>query len=630
MTWTSLKETLSGQGPYTFADIVATFEWAAGVGDYLEIKKQVYARLETLLPEATDEEVARKFDQFFAFVFERLCQPGTKRLDQGALQESLSSSDGSQEYLEATRAVADRLDALEERVAKLEIRVDRHDKQLESHQASIEKLEETQEGSLKTLYPAEEFRAVSAVWKIRRILQSTAEDLRQSVDIRERAAAMLGSVSLPELFLVFHVLCTDEWGYNTEADGFVIVSDRRREEESQAIAELTNRYPDPADQVRAIESVTRLARTSRVDPVSVDSFLSRLCSDRDFLFAFSEHLVSNDDSVLRQVAGIAIRAWRAIDQAEYLRYGLAFIDVKNDFMVHSVTVELCSGPALQNVTAKDVEIISVLAGRSEPWILRRIFQALGSLSKPGPFSEKARKLVREVNLGDDSDLADAYCQIIGPGPFRVSASSVDLETLRAMAAKLVPVYELEKHHFGEFVTYVCGMIPLEIVDLLERRLRFARTLIRDDQRPLFRPLPSPQHWSSLSTVRQSPHYEEALRWLFELGVQFPEQNVYLDDFFWRFGTLDETTFRVLDDGIHTGELDRFRRTLSLLCNAPKKIAFSHPTFTLHVLTESELRGKEWGNTAMDILVNNCIVTGGVRADRTHHRLAQASQIRLAH
>ena len=209
-------------------------------------------------------------------------------------------------------------------------------------------------------------------------------------------------------------------------------------------------------------------------------------------------------------------------------------------------------------------------------------------------------------------MADRYCQIVGPGPFRVAASSLDIGTIRVMAAKLVPVYELDKHHFGEFVVYVCGMIPLEIVDLLERRLEFARTFTPDDQRPLYRPLPSPQHWSTLLAVRQSPDYEEALRRLFGLGLRFPEQTPYLDDFFWSFGTLDQTTFSVLDDGIHSDDLDRFRRALSLLCDAPKKIAFTHPGFALHVLTECEMRGAEWGNTAMDILANNCIVTGGVR------------------
>jgi len=465
--------------------------------------------------------------------------------------------------------------------------------------------------------------AVPTVWKIRKSLQSAAEDARQSADIRQRATEMLGSLSLPELFCSFHVLCTDEWGYNTEADGFFTVSDRRRAEESHAIAELDSRYPDPTDQVGAIEGVVRLAQTARVDPVSVDPFLSILCRDRRFLSALSEHLLIDSNSVLRQVAGIAIRAWRASDKAKYLRYGMAFINVPNPFMVRSVASVVCSGPVLGDVTIEDVEIITILAGRTEPWILRTVFQALGRLNKPGPYSERARQLIRSVDIGRDSELADAYCQIVGPGPFRVSVSSLDVETIRNMAGKLVPVYELDRHHFGEFVSYVCGMIPQEIVDLLEHRLEFAHTIVPDDGQPLYKALPSPVHWSSLSVVRQSPHYEQALRRVFELGIRYPDHSPYLDHFFWQFGTLDETTFSVLDEGLHSEDVDWFRRTLQLLCDAPKNIAFSHPCFAVHVLTECYRRAIEWGNTVMDILVNNCILAGGFQAMGPHATLIGA-------
>jgi hypothetical protein len=117
----------------------------------------------------------------------------------------------------------------------------------------------------------------------------------------------------------------------------------------------------------------------------------------------------------------------------------------------------------------------------------------------------------------------------------------------------------------------------------------------------------------LSAVRQSPQYEETLRRIFDLGLRFPDQTPYLDELFWRFGTPHETTFAVLDDRLHSEDMDRYRRALSVLCHAPKNLDFSHPFFALHLLTVSELRGAEWSNTAMDILVSNCISVGGFQA-----------------
>lgn len=90
------------------------------------------------------------------------------------------------------------------------------------------------------------------------------------------------------------------------------------EQTGELLCQGRSRCVQLSDEVHAVESVVRLAWAAGVNPVSVDWFLSRLCRDHDFRSAVSEHLLSDDDSVLRQVAGIALRAWRAIDKAKYL------------------------------------------------------------------------------------------------------------------------------------------------------------------------------------------------------------------------------------------------------------------------------------------------------------------------
>ncbi len=451
--------------------------------------------------------------------------------------------------------------------------------------------------------------ALPVVWKIRKILQTAAEEERQSQSIRERARTTLSILPHPDLFRAFHALCSDPWRYSAEANGY----SRREAEESSGATELRGLYPVPADQVRIIESLISQARDARVDPASVDSFVSYLCREREFLSAFSEHLLAQPNSVLQQVAGIAIRAWRTRDMAEYLRFGLGFINDGTDFTRHSVAQVIRIHPSLDDITAEDVALLVALAERPEPWIHRAIFQSLAILCRSQQFSVIAQELIRNVDIGRNRVLADEYCQIVGGGPYQVRASSLCLETLRAMVSKLVPVPELDRHHFGSFVSDISGIIPREIVDLMRARLEFAQTYVADDNQPLHKPVPSPQNWSSLSAVRRSPHYAEALRRIFDLGLRFPDQTPYLDELFWRFGTLDETTFAVLDEGLHSEDMDRYRRALSVLCHAPKNVAFSRPLFALHLLTVSELRGAEWGNTAMDILVSNCISVGGFQA-----------------
>jgi hypothetical protein len=454
--------------------------------------------------------------------------------------------------------------------------------------------------------------ALPAVWKLRKILHSAAEEPRQSPPIRETAAGLESRLTLPELFWLFHVLCTDEWCYNTEESGFYVVSERRRAEERQSIDELMTKCPDPDARVRVVESLVGQAYAAGIDPVCIDSILSNLCTATPFLTALSDYVLATPNSLLCQVAGLAIRAWRSRDKVRYLLYAKEFIAVTNQRMVFSVAREVCSGPALQDVTTADLEIISLLATRTEAWIVGTICQALGKLGKPGPFSQRARQLIRSVDIGRDSRVADGYCQIIGHGPFSVDAQLMDLDTIQAMVQKLAPVYEIERHNFGAFFSSVCGQVPLELVDLLEARLELAKTMTPDDSQPLYKPLPSPDHWSTLSAVRQSPHYEAALSRLFDLGIKFPDHSPTLDHYFWRFGAADEVTFSVLDRGLHSDDEDAYRRTMQLLCDAPKNLAFSHPSFAAHVVSEGERRSDEWGNTAVDILVNNSMSLGGFR------------------
>jgi len=274
-TWASLEKMLAGQMPYSLAEIVATFEWAAGTGDYLEVKKQVRARLELLLPEGSPEAAAAKFDHLFSFVFERLCQPGTKRLDAEILQERLISSDVSNEYLAAAQRVTLRLEALEERIANLEERVDQHDER-------IQDLEEAQEGSLKTFYSVEEYFATrtpgAALYDLDQQLQgrkTTRDQLDQFLsDGAVRIAVVQGSggigktkvlrdwsMSHPGWITLWTGPTMGVWHTRTAnevigRDVLIIVDDGHRYDDLERLTTLVATWPGP-NRVKLVVAVRR-------------------------------------------------------------------------------------------------------------------------------------------------------------------------------------------------------------------------------------------------------------------------------------------------------------------------------------------------------------------------------------
>ena len=230
---------------------------------------------------------------------------------------------------------------------------------------------------------------------------------------------------------------------------------------------------------------------------------------------------------------------------EFLRIGSAFANIPNTAMAVSVASEVSSGPALQEVTAEDVDIISILAQRKEPWVLGTIFSALGRLSKPGRFSERAQSLILTVDIGSEPALAEAYCRIVGPGPFSTNPAHLRLEIICGMLNKLIPVYELDGHFFGAFISHISGRAPLEIAAFFEARLEYAEGLIDDGQSPIYKPIPSSFQWSTLSEARQTPEYGATLRRYWDTTKKYPDSAVYLSPIFWRVGSTDATTFGLL-------------------------------------------------------------------------------------
>ena len=80
----------------------------------------------------------------------------------------------------------------------------------------------------------------------------------------------------------------------------------------------------------------------------------------------------------------------------------------------------------------------------------------------------------------------------------------------------------------------------------------------EDKGPLYKPLPSPDPWSTLSAVRQSPYYKPALRRLLDAGV--------------------------IEGGQPNNTINRLLRGTSLCCDAPL-LYWRRPTSRLFVGVE---------------------------------------------
>jgi hypothetical protein len=313
---------------------------------------------------------------------------------------------------------------------------------------------------------------------------------------------------------------------------------------------------------------------------------------------------------LEGAASVPLRAWRERDRAEFLRLGVACARASNQRLTLAITTivaeEFTSRPPLP----EELEILSILARRKEPLIVLNLFHGIGALARRPQFVGYAESLIREVEIGTHPGLAEAYCGIVGPGPLSVGPDALSLATIHEMLRKLVPVTELDQHHFGAFISYVCGRTPLGVVGLLEARLAHASQLSSDHDRRAYKSVPSPQHWSSLSGVRESPDYAESLRRLLGLLRTYSDASVNLEEFFWRVAAGDDTTLLVFSERIASRDETNLRVVLHLLHEGPIQVVFTSPAFAEQILERFAELGPDAEQRAVGALISNTVTLRG--------------------
>lgn len=448
--------------------------------------------------------------------------------------------------------------------------------------------------------------SIQQTWKIYRILRFVERGTLQTAAIKELARIVMTKLSRPQFFLLFNLLCSPEWEDRSPDDTVSIISDQRKALENEAWSSFNEACPDAKDRVQILEDLLQQALEARISVESIGRTLWAQCQDQDFLIELSRRLLAGELPRLEGSASAPLRAWRERDKAEFLRYGIAWAQATREELALAITREVSSEFTFRPAMPEEVEILSILAKRKEPSIVVNLFHAMGSLARQPEFAEHAELLIREVEIGTHPGLAEAYCAIVGPGPMSVGPDALSLVTIHEMLWKLVPVTKLDQYHFGVFISYVCGRTPLGVVGLLEARLEHASQLSADNNRRIYKAVPSPDHWSSLSGVRQSPDYAESLRRQLDLLRNYSDAPINLEEFFWRYAAGDDTTLLVFSERIATKDETDLRVVLHLLHEGPIQVVFTSPGFAEQILERFAKLGPDAEQKAVDALISNTV------------------------
>jgi len=447
--------------------------------------------------------------------------------------------------------------------------------------------------------------SLPTVWRIRKLLYWVIERGRLSSQVKDAATKIQAALITPRFFEVFDVICSDEWEYNTVEDEFVSVSTRRREKEDRAVAELVARCVSVDEQIATMEVLAQDALDAGVSLKSLESFLTTLCQRRDFLQAFSEYLLTKDRSALLDSAGVIVPRWRQTELILFSQYCTA---LASHSWRAAASIARYLGPHVDQPIMQDVEILTVLANRTESPVVAHLLLDLSRLGRIQSYRDVAMRLILSVDIGDSSFLASTLCEIVGP--MRLSPAFFDEHSVRGLLEKLVTHHELPKQTFAVFIASIGGRAPLEVVRFFEHRLEHKAALGTIEGYSPYEAFPSFLSWSSFQGLRESNQYRAALVQICGMLRRFPGHRSRLIDLFWRFGTTDEVTFSVLDDFLRSPEREDLVDVLNLLTDAPKNLAFTHVDFAVRVLNACAAHSAELGQAAIEVLRANCLSLGG--------------------
>jgi len=445
--------------------------------------------------------------------------------------------------------------------------------------------------------------ALPVVWRIRKLLFWVIERSQLSDQVKREAELLRGTSELPDDFDVFDSLCADQWEYNTLESEFYSVSERRNQKEQRAV-EFLKAHGNVGEQIARIERLSKDALDAGIKPEGIDPLLTRFCSDRIFLQGLSDYLLTHPESILAQVAGIAVRLWRDIDPSLFSHYGSALARTGEWRTAGSVADVVCGGSPLEHPIQQDVEVLAALCERTEPAVLGTVLRGLARLGKIAAFRAAAMELILRIEPGDSEYVARSLCELVGPG--HLSPAMLDEPTIRGILSKLINLNELPDDALGTFLAYVGGQAPLAIAEFLEARLNHAIEIKANEGFSRYKPLPSSQFWSSFQGIQGSPEYRVTLEKIFSWVRRFPRWIYETLELFWHFGRPDETSFSVLDDALHSTDADDMIAALNILTKAQKDLAFNHVAFAMHVLNLCAAPSKEMEAEAARILQSNCL------------------------
>jgi transcriptional regulator with XRE-family HTH domain/tetratricopeptide (TPR) repeat protein len=385
----------------------------------------------------------------------------------------------------------------------------------------------------------------------------------------------------------------DGWGWTFENEG----GSMRNEEEcarwrnqlaTELIAEYDGRFAALIDMLE--ERVKRL-NAVQLPRGDIGPFIAALTkASNEFTKALGEHLLEQPSSPLSVTFAVVVTVL-AKNQYEY-----AISLASRAIETRDVVLTRCAARALGwsmfdiPVTGVEVETIKKLAKSDDVWV-RHIITRVVNRFEPTD-KATALDLLMSIKFTDAKEVADEVLGEIGEhGAFKVADLSAD--HLKRLLGQLVECTSIEGYNINTFLSELSLLNPDLALKLLMDRVEYNEAHPDDHE---YTPLPYVHLNGPPLRFHETAAYEKLLRqvrdWASVKTNNWMRSHYGADLFRIVSSGFDETTLKVLQEWIMSGDRQKLEAAASLLSEAPRTFVFTHSQYVMTLLEQAEKQGEK--------------------------------------
>jgi Domain of unknown function (DUF4062) len=424
-------------------------------------------------------------------------------------------------------------------------------------------------------------------------------------EVRASVERLLSDIGYSDELFVYDTFCTSTWDYD------VIVGDREDRERrfsdrvQRAKKLFREKYPNPVDQIAALEEMLSQAARYGVDALGPSfSLIQSLCYELDFRLEFSTYVFAGASLGMASQIQALLPILRQTSPEEYERLGSAAARGSRSLALGAANAT-CYGGTLQSPMAPDLQILALLSQHGDRDIRSCALTGIGRLGKSGAYRDAAIALALDTDIANDCALGNDLANVFHPS--NIDPNLLAPTQVRAIFDRLAPLSDLDgngqSYYLSEFLDWACINQTDLTFEFIIARLDYAAALrSKSGEWQSYDAVPHPEIHARFRGFARTAQYSALLARVRDRLVMKDHSAHDLTQLFWSMGALDAKTLAVMDAWLHSGDEAKVTAILHLVRAAPHDLPFSFPYFALHLLHCASEFGDEAVQEAIDDLV----------------------------